>query len=113
MGPVSLFEETRIANTYLGQQKYSFHLSLRLFSLHAKKTWQYPIKSKVIIHKITIDLPDDGLYLIYTEYNTSKSVSHAVSTRVSYITKRATGAQGNIGRGLICYVKECDIVYAI
>ena len=34
----------------------------------------------------------------------SKSVSHAVSTREPYITPRATGPRGDIGRGLIRHV---------
>ena len=42
--------------------------------------------------------------LLYTEYYMSKSVSHAVSTRESYITPRATGPRGDIGRGLIRHV---------
>jgi hypothetical protein len=41
---------------------------------------------------------------IHTEYYMSKSVSHAVSTRESYITPRATGPKGDIGRGLIRHV---------
>ena len=46
----------------------------------------------------------------------SKSVSHAVSTREPYITPRATGPRGDIGRGLIQHVIQiltCNVHYII
>jgi hypothetical protein len=46
----------------------------------------------------------------------SKSVSHAVSTREPYITPRATGPRGDIGRGLIRHVIQiltCNVHYII
>ena len=53
---------------------------------------------------------------IHTEYYMSKSVSHAVSTREPYITTRATGPRGDIGRGLIQHVIQiltCNVHYII
>ena len=44
----------------------------------------------------------------------SKSLSHAVSTREPYITPRATGPTGDIGRGLIWHVIQiltCNVHY--
>jgi hypothetical protein len=52
--------------------------------------------------------------IIITEYYMSKSVSHAVSTREPYITPRATGPRGDIGRGLIWHVIQiltCNVHY--
>ena len=46
----------------------------------------------------------------------SKSVSHAVSTPEPYITPRATGPRGDLGRGLIRYVIQiltCNVHYII
>ena len=54
--------------------------------------------------------------MIYTEYYMSKSASHAVSTREPYITPRATGPRGDIGRGLIWHVIQiltCNVHYII
>jgi hypothetical protein len=51
---------------------------------------------------------------IYTEYYMSKSVSHAVSTREPYITSRATGQRGDVGRGLKLHVIQiltCNVHY--
>jgi hypothetical protein len=53
---------------------------------------------------------------LYTEYYMSKSVSHAVSTREPYITPRATGPRGDIGRGLIRHVipiLTCNVHYIL
>ena len=55
-------------------------------------------------------------YMINTEYYMSKSVSHAVSTPEPYITPRATGPRGDLGRGLIRYVIQiltCNVHYII
>ena len=57
-----------------------------------------------------------NIYPLYTEYYMSKSVSHAVSTREPYITPRATGPRGDIGRGLIRHVIQiltCNVHYII
>jgi hypothetical protein len=48
--------------------------------------------------------------IIYTEYYMSKSVSHAVSTQEPYITPRATGPWGDIGRGLIRHVIDTHTI---
>ena len=56
------------------------------------------------------------LFMICTEYYMSISVSHAVSTRESYITQRATGLRGDIGRGLMRHVIQiltCNVHYII
>ena len=53
---------------------------------------------------------------IHTEYYMSKFVSDAVSTREPYITPRATGPRGDIGRGLIRHVIQiltCKVHYII
>jgi hypothetical protein len=50
--------------------------------------------------------------MIHTEYYMSKSVSHAVSTREPYLTSRATGPRGAIGRGLIRHVIQILTCYA-
>ena len=50
------------------------------------------------------------------EYYMSKSVSHAVSTQEPYITPRATGPRGDIGRGLIRHMIQiltCNVHYII
>ena len=56
------------------------------------------------------------IHYILIEYYISKFVSHAVSTREPYITPRATGPRGDIGRGLIRHVIQiltCNVHYII
>ena len=90
----------------------TFYFKVKLFII-----WKENILFlDMLLHVLGSSPPIKLTATIYTKYYMSKSVSHAVSTRESYNTPRATGPRGDIGQGFIRHVIQiltCKVHYII